>query len=223
MGSLTPERTIALDPCLATLVHRDWLMNSALADAAPAYSAALRGLRYNERTIRSYLGGLAHFSYWLQSESGGCTRPIAASTVDRFLHQHLPSCHSSVPRYATAATAGAALRPLGKRLQEQDRPVPASAADPLAAELQRFAACLARTRGLAPSTCHQRIDHLGGFLTPRDVVPGPVLPRLTVARLDAFIEGQCQHGLARYAPYAAACEAIFVTGSCVGTTTQVGP
>lgn len=179
-----------IDPCLATLVHRDWLLGSPLVDAMPAYIATLRGLRYDEHTIRAYLGGLAHFSYWMQHESIAWTPPIAVGSISRFLHRHLPTCHCPAPRYATVASAGAALRHLIKQLHEDDGSASAQAAGPLPAELQRFSAYLTQSCGLAPSTCRKRVGHLGGLLTLQDVAPGPVLPRLTVARLDAFIEGQ---------------------------------
>lgn len=182
---------MGIDPCLATLVHRDWLTSSLLVEAMPAYIAALRELRYGERTIRAYAGVLAHFSHWMQAESIAWTRPIAAATIDRFLHRHLPVCGCPAPRYAAVASAGAAVRHLVKQEESEHLPVPA--ADPIAAELQRFAAYLAQTGGFAACTCHKRVCHLGGFLTPQDVAPGPVLPRLTVVRLDAFLEAECRH------------------------------
>lgn len=184
---------MATDPCLATLVHRDWLMSNPLAGAMPSYVATLREQRYHERTIRAYLGSLAHFSFWMRSESIPWSRPITTATIDRFLQHHLPACRCPAPRYAATASAGAALRHLIEQLRAEGKPAHAQAADPQAAELQRFAAYLTRTCGLAPSTGARRVRHLGGFLTRQDVTQGPVLPRLTVARLDAFIEGQCQH------------------------------
>ncbi len=163
------------------------------AGAMPSYVATLRKQRYHERTICAYLGSLAHFSYWMRSESIPWSRPIATATIDRFLQRHLPACRCPAPRYATAASAGAALRHLTRQLPKGDGSAPTTAAGLLAAELQRFGAYLTRTCGLAPSTGDKRVRHLGGFLTRQDVAQGPVLPRLTVARLDAFIKGQCQH------------------------------
>lgn len=72
------EYTMATDSCLATLVRRDWLLISPLADRVGPYIAALRRERYGERTICAYLGGLAHFCYWMRSESISWARPAAS-------------------------------------------------------------------------------------------------------------------------------------------------
>lgn len=184
---------MATDSCLATLVHHDWLLPSPLAGYVDAYIATLRDQRYHERTICAYLGGLAHFCYWLRKESILWAPPTAAVHADQFLRRHLPACRCPRPCYGSKASTGAALRALLRLLRERGELPSTAPVDPVAVELARFGAYLTQTGGLVPSTCHKRTRHLGGFLTRQDVAAGPVLPRLTVARLEAFVEGQCQH------------------------------
>ncbi len=183
-----------IDSCLATLVRRDWLLSSPLADRVGPYIATLRREQYGERTICAYLGGLAHFCYWMRSESISWARPVAAAIAERFLRRHLPACRCPRPCYPSTASAGTALRHLLTWLREEEEPGATTVADPLAAELQHFGAYLANICGLAPSTCDDRVRHLGSFLIRQDVAQGPVLPQMTVARLESFVEGPCcQH------------------------------
>lgn len=185
---------MSTDSCLTTLVRRDWLLSSPLADRVAPYIAALRRGRYSERAICAYLGGLAHFCYWMRRQSVPWATSTAAALVDQFLRRHLPTCHCPRPCYVSKASASAALRHLLGQLQESGELASTTAIDPIAAELQRFNVYLAHTCGLASSTCHARIHDLGNFLTREGVAQGPVLPQLTTARLDAFVEGPaCQH------------------------------
>lgn len=184
---------MATDPCLATLVRRDWLLRSPLANLVTPYIATLRSQRYGERTIGAYLGALAHFGYWLRAESISWTPDTAAARADQFLRRHLPTCHCPRPCYGAKASAGAALRAVLRSLQVRGELPPTAPGDPVAVELARFGAYLTQTRGLVPSTCHKRMGHLDGFLTRQEVAAGPVLPCLAVARLEAFVEEQCRH------------------------------
>ena len=87
--------------CFPTnLARHDWLTEGPLNVVISAYVDALRGERYSERTIHVYLGSLAHFSYWLKTETLelSCLDP---SVVKHFLLKHLPNCTCPQPCYST--------------------------------------------------------------------------------------------------------------------------
>ena len=60
------------DPCLATLVRSDWLDAGPLGHLIDPYIGALRGQRYGERTIRGYVGCLAHRALLARSPADLC-------------------------------------------------------------------------------------------------------------------------------------------------------
>ncbi len=72
------------DPCLATLVRRDWLDAGPLGHLVVPYIGALRGQRYGERTIRGYVGCLAHFCHWMACDAIAWSAPEAVSLIERF-------------------------------------------------------------------------------------------------------------------------------------------
>jgi len=77
----------------------------------PLYIESLRDQRYPDRTIRGYLGCLAHFSYWIKNEDLELLI-LDATLIERFLLNHLSVCTCPAPSYCTAANSGAALRHL---------------------------------------------------------------------------------------------------------------
>nr|WP_264299202.1 hypothetical protein [Zhongshania antarctica] len=74
---------------LTNLVRHHWLTDSPLDSIVASYIKSLRDRRYAERSIRIYLGCLAHFGFWLKAEEFDYVDP---SLVDRFLREHLPAC-----------------------------------------------------------------------------------------------------------------------------------
>jgi len=58
---------MSADRSLERLARRDWLSDSPLASFVSPYIEFLRNRRYADRTIHSYLGCLAHFSYWIKT------------------------------------------------------------------------------------------------------------------------------------------------------------
>ena len=149
------------DPCLATLVRRDWLDAGPLGHLIDRYIVALRGQRYGERTIRGYVGCLAHFCHWMACDAIAWSAPEAVSLVERFLRDHLPTCVCPVPCYGSVASSGAALRHLLKLLPASQ---PTVLTDPVRVELERFGQYLSSTCGLAPVTCDRRLHIVGCFL-----------------------------------------------------------
>ena len=77
------------DPCLATLVRRDWLNVGPLGHLIVPYIGALRGQRYGERTIRGYVGCLAHFCHWMACDAIAWSTPEAVWLVERFSRDKL--------------------------------------------------------------------------------------------------------------------------------------
>ena len=126
---------MSTDICLANLARRDWLTDGPLSGFVTLYIDSLRDHRYSDRTIRGYLGGLAHFSYWIKNEDLELLI-LDASLIERFLLTHLAVCTCPAPSYCTAANSGAALRHLLRVLPlEQTASV---VVDPIALELERF-------------------------------------------------------------------------------------
>lgn len=125
---------------LATLVRREWLTEGPLDSVVATYIEALRSQRYKVRTIRAYLGCLAHFSYWMKRESIDWSGPTGAALVDRFLYHHLAVCHCPAPCYRSTASSGAALRHLLKLFPNSESA--SMGTNPLAAELEDFGAYL---------------------------------------------------------------------------------
>ena len=76
------------DTILTNLVRYDWLTDSPLENVLVSYIEALRSQRYADRTIRIYLGCLAHFGFWLRAEELEIAH-IDSSVVTRFLREHL--------------------------------------------------------------------------------------------------------------------------------------
>lgn len=174
------------DPCLETLVRRDWLDNSPLNCLVGPYIESLRNQRYHECTIRIYIGCLAHFCHWMACEAIDWSAPAAGSLVDRFLCDHLPTCACPAPCCRSAGSSRAALRHLLKALPAE----PASArTDPVTAELERFVAYLSSTCGLAPVTCDRRLHIVGSFLVRTFGTRAPTVSQISSSQLqDYFAE-----------------------------------
>ena len=170
--------------CFPTnLARHDWLTEGPLNVVISAYVDALRGERYSERTIHVYLGSLAHFSYWLKTETLelSCLDP---SVVKHFLLKHLPNCTCPQPCYSTKPSAGAALRHL-LRIVPLERPL-SVVPSPVDVELKRFGDYLANTRGLATVTRDRRVQDVGAFLARVFGSETPILSQISAPTLDAY-------------------------------------
>lgn len=177
-------------PCLPNLARRDWLTDGPFNNFVAPYIDALRNQRYGERAIGAYLGGLAHFSYWIKSEEIEMPS-LDASLIKRFLRDHLPACACPAPCYPSAASAGAALRHM-LRLLPSNQSVE-TAADPVAVELERFGEYLSNICGLAPVTRDGRVKQVGAFLVRAFGTQPPVISQLSGTLLDEFFAELSSH------------------------------
>ena len=173
------------DICLKNLARRDWLTEGPLNGFMPLYIESLRDQRYPDRTIRGYLGCLAHFSYWIKNEDLELLI-LDATLIERFLLNHLSVCTCPAPSYCTAANSGAALRHLLRVLpREQTAPV---VVDQVALELERFGDYLSNICGVAPNTRDSRLQHVGAFLVKEFGIRQPDISKLSAAHLDTFFD-----------------------------------
>ena len=178
------------DRNLTNLARRDWLNDGPLSSIVTTYIEALRNQSYSNRTIRIYLGCLAHFNFWIKSEPLE-SPSIDASLVKRFLVGHLPVCACTAPCYGSVASSGAALRHL-LRILPCDRQTTA-AKNPVAIELEQFASYLTSVCGVAPATCDCRVRDVGGFLVRTFGTQPPVLSQVPVAQMEAFFAERSSH------------------------------
>lgn len=171
------------DTCLANLARRDWLTDGPLNNVIAPYIEALRNQRYSDHTIRSYLGCLAHFSYWIKVEAVE-SPTLDWAVVNRFLRSHLPTCTCPPPCYRTVANSGAALRHLLKVLPCERATL--AAADPVTVEVALFDDYLTNTCGVAPATRRSWVQHVSNFLVWAFGTRTPEVSKLATAELEAF-------------------------------------
>jgi site-specific recombinase XerD len=174
------------DTILTNLVRRDWLTDSPLESVVTDYIETLRSRRYADRTIRIYLGCLAHFGFWLKTgtEEHELTH-IDSSLVKRFLREHLPACTCPAPCYGSVGSSEAALRHL-LRMLSNSHPLSPMVQNPAAIELDRFGDYLTDTGGLAQATRDSRVQHVGPFLARACGTDAPDVSRLSATDVDAF-------------------------------------
>lgn len=175
---------MSADKTLKNLVRYNWLIDSPLESVVSSYIQELRSQRYTERTIRIYLGCLAHFGFWLKAGELELAH-VDVSLIKRFLHEHLPACTCPAPCYDTAASSGAAVRHL-LRMLLYSRPLIAMAQDPPTIELERFGDYLRDTCGLSPATRDSRARHVGAFLAHVCGTDAPNISQLSATDIDVF-------------------------------------
>jgi site-specific recombinase XerD len=174
---------MSADKCLTNLARHDWLTDGPLNSVVTPYIEALRNQRYADRTIGSYLGCLAHFSYWLKAEEVSLSS-LDSSLIKRFLLNHLPACTCPAPCYCAVANSGAALRFLLRVL-----PCERSASvtvNPVAVELERFGEYLTNICGVALATRDGRVQHVSDFLVREFGTQTPLVAQLSAAKLDTY-------------------------------------
>jgi site-specific recombinase XerD len=172
------------DKTLTNLVRYEWLIDSPLKSVVSSYIKALRGQRYADRTVRIYLGCLAHFGFWLKAEELELAH-VDSSLIKRFLHEHLPACTCPAPCYDTAASSGAALRHLLRMLPCSQSSL-AMERYPVKIELARFDEYLADSCGLAPATRDSRAQHVRAFLAHVCGTGAPSISQLSATDVDSF-------------------------------------
>lgn len=179
---------MSADKTLKNLVRYNWLIDSPLESVVSSYIQELRSQRYTERTIRIYLGCLAHFGFWLKAGELELAH-VDVSLIKRFLHEHLPACTCPAPCYDTAASSGGAVRHL-LRMLLYSRPLIAKAQDPVKVELSQFNEYLTETCGLAPATRDSRTKHVTAFLTHVYGTNHPSISQLSTTDIDSFFAAQ---------------------------------
>jgi len=179
------------DKTLTTLFRYNWLIDSPLESVVSSYIKALRDQRYADRTIRIYLGCLAHFGFWLKAEELELAH-VDSVLIKRFLHEHLSACTCPTPRYDTAASSGAALRHLLRMLPCLHSSL-ATTRDPVKIELARFDGYLTDTCGLAPATRGSRAQHVVAFLTHVCGTDAPNISQLLASDVDSFFAALSSH------------------------------
>ena len=129
-----------------------WLTNSVLAPHLDAFVAHLHLGRYAAKTTRSYLGGIAHFAYWM-TQNNLPVQVLDEHTVEQFLIDHLPLCDCPRPVMRAYRDLRAALGHLLRVLRQQGVIAELSIRnDYIAEELQRYDQYMFMTRGLSTST-----------------------------------------------------------------------
>lgn len=174
---------------LTNLVRHHWLTDSPLDSIVASYIKSLRDRRYAERSIRIYLGCLAHFGFWLKAEEFDYVDP---SLVDRFLREHLPACACPAPCYDSVGNSRAALRYLLAMLP-CSQPLTATPQDPLTVELDRFGSYLIDTCGLTPATRDSRRQYVGAFLANACDADTLNVSQLSASSVDAFFATLSSH------------------------------
>lgn len=180
---------MSTDKNLMNLARRDWLTDGPLDSIVTPYIDALRKQRYADHTIRSYLGCLAHFNFWIKSKDVDLMN-VNSSLVKRFLLNHLPACTCPSPCYSGISSSGAALRHL-LRLLPCEWSV--ASTDPVAVELERFTDYLANICGVAPVTRDGCIQHVKSFLVYMFGAETPNVSQLSVTQLDVFFAERSAH------------------------------
>lgn len=153
------------DFVIASLVRREWLVDGLLSPLATAYVHHLRTRRYADNTVRAYLKAITHFAYWGGMGGVGLDQ-INETVINRFIHDHLPSCDCPAPRPCHITNVRPALKHLLAVLRQQGYAceVPASSA-PVSCELKQFRRYLLEICGFAETTTvYYRLKHVSDFL-----------------------------------------------------------
>ena len=162
-------------------------------------------------TIQQYVQGVEHFGVWLASEQIAI-EDVTWTTIDSFLHDHLPNCQCATPSptclYQVRAALVHLLRvPSGR----PSNPQPVSRLTPVGVILGHYGSYLRDTCGLAESTCRYRIRYAREFLQGKfgegPVRWGRLAPKTSwLSRRDTLpAVGPARHRLRRL-PCEASCD-----------------
>ena len=158
-----------------------WLRSGVLAPFVPAYWRYLTERQYAPRTAKAYLCCVAHFARWSRR------RRLVLSDLDQdlrlFVDEHLPRCNCPPPVRRNPCLVRSALRHLQVVLADAGVETDVRRADPIEAVLCRYGEYLRRARGLAQSTCFQRLKIVGTLVRQaRAATPSPDQLRRFIAQ-----------------------------------------
>lgn len=128
-----------------------WLRNGSLAGCEAPYLSWLEERGYSDGTSRAYLLCLAHFAKWA-TELGLTCDTLSATTITRFVDEHLPCCDCPRPAQRSRAQVRAALHQLQPALVAAGIAFIETVPNAVERELERYDAHLRDHRGLAAST-----------------------------------------------------------------------
>lgn len=158
-----------------------WLRSGVLAPFVQAYWRYLTERQYASRTAKAYLCCVAHFARWSRR------RRLVLSDLDQdlrlFVDEHLPRCNCPSPVRRNPGLVRSALRHLQVVLADAGVETDVRRADPIEAVLCRYGEYLRRARGLAQSTCFQRLKIVGTLVRQgRAATPSPDQLRRFIAQ-----------------------------------------
>jgi integrase/recombinase XerD len=148
---------------------------------------------YSPGTIRLYLTAAAHFGTWL-GRNRIFPESITESTVNAFLHRHLPECRCRSPYAICGKEVPAALHHFVLMLCQGGhlRPTPPPLLTPLDQEVAHFETHLRMTCGLAENTIVYRVRYAREFLAATFPANPPEISSLTANQVADFIYDQAR-------------------------------
>jgi site-specific recombinase XerD len=174
-----------------------WLLRGDnFAAAVAAFTEYLAGHGYRASVTSRYLGGVAHFLYWLKGRRR-CIADIDEAMVGRFLDRHLPTCRcpKGCVRRDSRALVRQALGRLLEVLRDQGliTPIAPPSKGMLEAELVEFEHHLREVCGLAASTRDVYLHHVRHFLSARFAARPIDFTQLTAHDVRCFIKHHSPH------------------------------
>jgi site-specific recombinase XerD len=146
-------------------IAQQWLLDSPFEQSAVEMGKQLAEFGYTSRTIVSYLSGISHLAHWADAE-GLQVAQISNEVVEQFVQIHLPTCRCAPRCQRSVNSVRAAVlfwqrvacsSGLVKQVLDNFTPVVRN-------ELAAFRHHLTEIRGLQPSTCDTRVQHVSDFL-----------------------------------------------------------
>ena len=167
---------------------------SDLARYVDAFARHLRTHGYAERSVRQYVGCIAHFAHWMR-EHRVQIADVNERLAQRFVEGHLPQCCCARRCQRCRHMVRAALVQLLIVLRATGEVPPPVSTDPehIARELTEFAHYLIDIRGVAASTEVQRLAHVRAFLRAHFLRGAIQVARLRPAQVAKFFITYASH------------------------------
>lgn len=178
-----------MQTALDKLVRKAWLLDGPIVELIPAFIDTMGNKGYRPNTINTYLKCLAHFSYWLSSETIAFSQ-VDRHLIDRFLHDHLPVCLCPPPCYRSLANVSAALSCLSGILIPTG--LLSNFRSPVETEITQFQDYLVNICGYSSSTIAQRTHHVRSFLHYLFGNHSPETSILRPADIEGFFHERCR-------------------------------
>lgn len=149
-------------------IARRWLSDSSFEQSAAQMGIHLNERGYTNRTIVSYVSCIAHLAHWAEAESLQIFQ-VSPTVIERFVYRHLPicCCTSRCQRSVNTVRAAVAVWQSVAFSNHLVKQVPDNLTPSIRSELTKFRHYLNEIRGLQPSTCDTRLQHVGDFLSDR--------------------------------------------------------